>query len=93
MRSSAPDNTLLIEEVIDHFDAITHLDLRLFRHGKDGTDQLARLDFVERRNPFRSTLLQLLSVTCHACLLFLWNVQQFLRQRLITYLTVGVQEA
>jgi len=39
--SSAPDNTLLIEEVIDHFDAITHLDLRLFRHGKDGTDQLA----------------------------------------------------
>jgi hypothetical protein len=34
-----------------------------------------------------------LSVTCHACLLFLWKVQQFLRQRLITYLTIGVQEA
>ncbi len=29
-RSSAPDHALLIEEVIDHFDAIAHLDLRLF---------------------------------------------------------------
>ena len=28
--SSAPDDAFLIEEVIDHFDAITHLDLRLF---------------------------------------------------------------
>jgi len=40
-RSSAPDDALLIEEVIDHFDAITHLDLGLFGHGEDGTDQLA----------------------------------------------------
>ena len=41
-RSSAPDHALLIEEVIDHFDAITHLDLRLFGHGEDGTDQLEK---------------------------------------------------
>ena len=41
MRSSAPDDAFLIEEVVDHFDAITHLDLRLFGHGEDGTDQLA----------------------------------------------------
>ena len=40
-RSLAPDDAFLIEEVIDHFDAIAHLDLRLFRHGEDGTDQLA----------------------------------------------------
>jgi len=40
MRSSTPDDALLIEEVIDDFDAITHLDLSLFRHGEDGTDQL-----------------------------------------------------
>ncbi len=41
MRSSAPDDALLIEEIVDHFDAIAHLDLGLFRHGEDGTDQLA----------------------------------------------------
>lgn len=40
-RGSAPDDAFLIEEVIDHFDAIAHLDLRLFGHGEDGTDQLA----------------------------------------------------
>ena len=40
-RPSAPDDAFLIEEVIDHLDAITHLDLSLFGHGKDGTDQFA----------------------------------------------------
>jgi len=40
-RGSAPDDAFLIEEVIDDFDAITHLDLRFLRHGEDGTDQLA----------------------------------------------------
>ena len=39
--SSAPDDAFLIEEVIDHFDAVTHLNLGLFGHGKDGTNQLA----------------------------------------------------
>lgn len=71
MRSSTPDDAFLIEEVVDHFDAITHLDLRLFGHGEDGTNQLSRFDVVERRNPVRSTFFQLLSVACHACLLFL----------------------
>jgi hypothetical protein len=69
--SSAPDDSFLIEEVVDDFDAIAHLDLRLFRHGKDRTDQLARFDVVERRNSVKSTLFQLLSVTCHGRLLFL----------------------
>jgi hypothetical protein len=92
--SSAPDDAFLIEEVVDHFDAITHLDLRLFGHREDGTDQLARFDIVERRNPVGPTLFQLLSVACHGCLLFLWQVdQQFLRQRPIVYLTDGVQVA
>jgi hypothetical protein len=40
-RSSAPDDALLIEEVIDDFDAIAHLDLSLFGHGENGTNQLA----------------------------------------------------
>lgn len=40
-RASAPDDAFLIEEVIDHFDAITHLDLCLFGHGEDRTDQFA----------------------------------------------------
>jgi hypothetical protein len=40
-RGSAPDDAFLIEEVIDDLDAIPHLDLRFFRHGDDGTDQLA----------------------------------------------------
>jgi hypothetical protein len=38
---SAPDDALLIEEVVDDFDAVTHLDLGFLGHGKDGTDQLA----------------------------------------------------
>ena len=38
---SAPDDVLLIEEVIDDFDTVTHLDLGFFGHGEDGTDQLA----------------------------------------------------
>jgi hypothetical protein len=40
-RSLAPDDAFLIEEVIDHFDTITHLDLRLFGHREDGSEQLA----------------------------------------------------
>lgn len=38
---SAPDDALLIEEVIDDFNAIPHLDLGFLGHGEDGTDQLA----------------------------------------------------
>ena len=38
---SAPDDAFLIEEVIDHFDAVPHLDLCLFRHRENGADQLA----------------------------------------------------
>lgn len=71
MRLSAPDNAFLIEEVIDHFDAITHLHLGFFGHRKDSTEELAWLHVIERRNPFRSTPFELLSVTCHVCLLFL----------------------
>jgi len=63
---SAPDNAFLIEEVIDHFDAVTHLNLRLFRHRENGANQLARLNVVERRNAMGSTLFQLLSKTCHS---------------------------
>jgi hypothetical protein len=40
-RLSAPDYALLIEEVVDDLNAITHLYLRLFGHRENGTDQLA----------------------------------------------------
>jgi hypothetical protein len=94
MRGLAPDDAFLIEEVVDHFDAITHLDLRFLGHWKDGTDQLARFDVVERRNSVRSTLLKFLPVARHGCLRFSEQVdQQFLRQRSITYITDGVQVA
>ncbi len=38
---SAPDDAFLIEEVIDHFDAVAHLNLGLLGHRKNSTDQLA----------------------------------------------------
>jgi hypothetical protein len=38
---SAPDNAFLIEEVVDDFDAVPHLNLGLFRHRENGAYQLA----------------------------------------------------
>lgn len=50
LERSAPDDTFLIEEVFDHFDAIAHLDLRLFGHGQDRSDELTGLHIHEGRN-------------------------------------------
>jgi hypothetical protein len=38
---STPDDAFLIEEIVDDFNAVPHLDLGLLGHGKDGADQLA----------------------------------------------------
>jgi len=40
-RELAPDDAFLIEEIIDDFDAIAHLNLRLFGHRKNSANQLA----------------------------------------------------
>jgi hypothetical protein len=47
IRRLAPDDAFLIEEVVDHFDAFTHLGLGLFGHRQDGSDNLARFHFIQ----------------------------------------------
>jgi hypothetical protein len=64
--SLAPDDTLLVQEVIDHFDAIAHLGLCPFGHRNHRAADFPRLDVIKRRDPFRSALFQLLFVACHA---------------------------
>jgi hypothetical protein len=71
MRSSTPDDPFLIEEVIDDFDAVAHLNLGFFGHWENGTDQFSGFDIVKRGNSITSTLFKFLPVTCHGCLLFL----------------------
>lgn len=46
----APDNPLLVQEVIDDFDAIAHLYLGSLGHGQHSPDQLARLHIMQGRN-------------------------------------------
>ena len=41
-----PNDSFLIQEIIDHLDAVPHLGLGLFRHGNDRTHNLARLDII-----------------------------------------------
>jgi len=45
-----PDHTFLVEKIIDHFDTLTHLGLRLVRHREDGTDELPGLHVFQRRD-------------------------------------------
>jgi hypothetical protein len=46
-RRLAPDDAFLVEEVIDYFDAFTHLGLGLFGHRQDGPDDLARFHVIQ----------------------------------------------
>lgn len=62
----APDHPFLIEEIINDFDAVTHLRLRPFRHRNDGSADLARLNIVQGRNPVGPAFFELLFVACHA---------------------------
>jgi len=61
-----PDNTFLIQEIIDDFNAIAHLSLCAFRHGNHGPADFSRLDIIEGRNTLGSALFKLLFVASHA---------------------------
>src|SRR5215831_13685716 len=61
----APDDAFLVEEVVDYFDAFTHLGLSLFRHRQNGPDDFARFHIIQRRNPLAESLLAVLSVARH----------------------------
>jgi hypothetical protein len=61
-----PDDTLLVEEIIDHFDAVAHLRLRPLGHGNHRSADFSWLDVIKRRDSFRPALFQLLFVACHA---------------------------
>jgi hypothetical protein len=72
-----PYDTLLVQEIIDDLDAITHLCLCPLRHGNHGTADLPRLDVIQGRDPFRAAFFQLLSVACHASALLMTNAAIF----------------
>lgn len=59
----APNNLLLVQEVVDDFDAVAHLQLRLLGHRKHCTHQLARLHIMEGRNAFIGELFKLTAKT------------------------------
>jgi hypothetical protein len=61
-----PDDTLLVQEIIDHFDAIAHLSLCSLGHGNHRSADFPWLDIIKRRDAFRPALFQLLFVACHA---------------------------
>lgn len=62
-RGLAPDNPLLVQEVIDDFDAIAHLYLRFLGHGKYSPDQLTGLHIVQGRNAFIGDLFKVTAKT------------------------------
>src|SRR6476661_1889327 len=65
-RGLAPDHPLLVQQIIDHFDAIAHLRLRPLGHGNHRSADLAGLDVIKRGDAFRPAFFQLLFVACHA---------------------------
>jgi len=71
--SLTPDHALLVQKIIDDFNAVAHLGLCALRHGNDGSTDFPWLDIVERGDAFRPAFLQLLFITCHACPSFLMN--------------------
>src|SRR4026209_2613820 len=62
----APDHPLLVQKVVDHFDAVAHLRLRPPGHGNHRPADLAGLDVIKRGDAFRPAFFQLLFVACHA---------------------------
>ena len=58
-----PDDALLVQEIVDDFDAIAHLYLCLFGHGQHGPDQLARLHIMQGRNARAGNLFELAAET------------------------------
>lgn len=64
----APDDSFLIQQIINHLDTVPHLCLRALRHRDDGPNDLSRLDVIEGRNSIPGSLLKFLSVTCQTAL-------------------------
>lgn len=56
-----PNNAFLIEKIIDHFHALTHLSLSLIRHGKDRTNELPGFHIFQRGNPVTAPRIAILS--------------------------------
>jgi hypothetical protein len=42
-----PNNTFLIEKIVDHFDAFTHLSLSLIGHRQHRSDEFPRLHIFQ----------------------------------------------
>src|ERR1044071_5851057 len=78
-KNLAPDYALLIEQIIDHFNAVAHLRLCALGHRDHRTTDFSGLDVVKRRDAFRPALFQLLFIACHARSSFKMK-QQFSRQ-------------
>lgn len=56
-----PDDTFLIEEIVDDFDTLTHLGLSLIGHREDRSDELPRLHVIQRRDPVAGSGIEILS--------------------------------
>lgn len=56
-----PNDTFLIEEIIDDFDTLTHLGLSLIGHREDRSDELPRLHVFQRRDSVTGSGIEILS--------------------------------
>ena len=61
---SAPDNPFLVQEIVDDFNAIPHLDLGLLRHGEHGPHELTWLKIRERWDISTRELFEITPKTC-----------------------------
>ncbi len=60
----APDHSFLIQQILNDFDAVPHLDLGLLRHRQHGPDQLAGLHIHERGDAFTRRFFELTTEAC-----------------------------
>lgn len=59
-----PDDPFLIQQVVDDFDAVAHLNLSLFGHGDDGSHQFSGFNFIQRRKIRAWALFEIAAKTC-----------------------------
>lgn len=64
-----PDNTFLIQEIVDDLNTFLHLRLGLFRHGQDRPHQFARFHILQGWNGFAPKLFVIAVKTGHGNLL------------------------
>jgi hypothetical protein len=77
-----PDDAFLIHQIVNDFDAVPQLQLRLLRHRQNGSDELARLHFLQGGDSGGITFLKVRSIAGHlfASNSFLGILEQFLSQ-------------